>query len=74
MDKPVGKGKGAFSNKGAQAAQAADIEVLKALVADYGARLDAIEAGEAVDLDPEVPFDPDAPHPDQTLPGDLPAE
>lgn len=67
-DKGPGRGKGKFTAKGVQAAMANNIEELKALVADFGARLDAIEAGDAVELDPDVPYV------DNTLPGDLPAE
>lgn len=66
-EKGPGRGRGKFTAKGMQAGMAGDIEALKALVADYGARLDALEAG-----DEEVPLDPDQPYVDNTLPGDLP--
>ena len=69
VEKGPGRGRGAFTAKGRQAAIAGDLEALKALVADFGARLDAIEAGDA-----EVPLDPEEPYVDNTLPGDLPAE
>jgi hypothetical protein len=68
-EKGPGRGRGKFTAKGAQAAMAGDIEALKALVADYGARLDALEGG-----DEGVPLDPDQPYVDNTLPGDLPED
>jgi hypothetical protein len=54
----AGRGRGPWNAKGVQAAQAGDIEALKALVADMATRLDALEAGEDVATDPEVPVDP----------------
>ena len=66
-EKGPGRGRGAFTAKGAQAAASADIEALKALVADFAARLDALEADEETQptepevLDPEVPFEPEVP-------------
>ena len=72
--KGPGRGRGAFTAKGAQAAASADIEALKALVADFAARLDALEADEETQpTEPEV-LDPEVPYVDNTLPGDLPAE
>jgi hypothetical protein len=58
-DKGPGRGRGAWTAKGVQAGVNADVEALKAVIADMAARLDALEAGDAeVPLDPEVPFEP----------------
>jgi len=45
-DKGVGRGRGQWTEKGRQAAQQGDIDTLKALVEEMGARLDALEAAE----------------------------
>jgi hypothetical protein len=58
VEKGPGRGRGAWNAKGVQAAQAGDIEALKALVADMATRLDALDGGEDVPTDPEVPVDP----------------
>lgn len=57
-DSGPGRGRGPWNAKGVQAAQSGDIEALKALVADMATRLDALEAGDDVPTDPEVPVDP----------------
>jgi hypothetical protein len=54
VPKPEGKGKGKWLEKGIQAAQQNDIDTLKALVQEFGARLDALEA-EGVDVPEEPP-------------------
>lgn len=46
MDKGEGRGRGHWTERGAQAAQQGDIDALKTLVSEMGARLDALEAGE----------------------------
>lgn len=50
-DKGAGRGRGRWTERGAQAAQQGDIEDLKALVAEMGVRLDALEAGEGAGTD-----------------------
>ena len=44
--KGEGRGRGQWTEKGRQAAQQGDIDALKALVEEMGARLDALEAGD----------------------------
>ena len=44
--KGEGRGRGQWTAKGRQAAQQGDIDALKALVEEMGARLDALEAGD----------------------------
>jgi hypothetical protein len=68
-DAGPGRGRGPWNAKGVQAAQSEDIEAMKALIADMATRLDALEGGEDVPTDPEVPVDPVPVDPE---PGDEP--
>jgi hypothetical protein len=54
--KGPGRGRGKWTAKGVQAGVNADVEAMKVLIADMAARLDALEAGEDVPLDPEEPL------------------
>lgn len=55
-EKGPGRGRGKWTAKGVQAGVNADVEAMKVLIADMAARLDALEAGEEVPLDPEEPL------------------
>jgi hypothetical protein len=69
-DAGPGRGRGPWNARGVQAAQSGSIEELKALVADMATRLDALEAGEDVPTDPEVPVDPVPVDPEPPAPGE----
>jgi hypothetical protein len=63
-EKGAGRGRGKWTAKGVQAGVNADVEAMKVLIADMAARLDALEAGEEVPLDPEEPL----PEPPEEVP------
>lgn len=68
-EKGPGRGRGKWTAKGVQAGVNADVEAMKVLIADMAARLDALEAGEEVPLDPDEPLPEPEPVPEEPTEG-----